>query len=227
MAQEEIATEEEVEKFKISISFVNMTERKDLFKGIKKKFNKYYDLELNHLVQGEPFTWGIRVKNIDNKPTPSGFITLYGIKNLEDSYCLSDYDNNPKALKPLNPDESTVIKLDSDAAFVEGAQWAYALIKPQGENYEFETYQYNAYHDKNTKYYGLTADSANWMDSIYIQKKMELLQEKTNNYILTLTIISVWESIFGIKETLVNILTNAAEILNMLGAGLSLVAGSI
>ncbi|WP_421268616.1 hypothetical protein [Aeromonas veronii] len=203
--------ENERQSFKISISFVNISAKKELFAFIKRKFNKFYDIERSHLVQGEPFTWGLKVKNIDNKPTPTGKISQFGIRNFESNYFLTTNSDDTRVLPPLNPNDEVIIRMDNDASYVEGALWAYALIEPENNNYEFETYQYNPYHNKHT-YNGMDEyNESNWMDNIYIQKKVELLQAKTNNYILILTIISVWESIFGIKKTLIYAWLNIAD----------------
>ncbi|WP_421205203.1 hypothetical protein [Aeromonas enteropelogenes] len=212
------------EQFKIGISFINLTEKKDIFAPIKRRFNKNYDIECSHLVQGEPFTWGIKIKNLDVKPTPVGTISDYGIRNFDRNYFLMPGEAGSRVLPPLNPNEEIIIEIDSESAYVEGALWSYALIVPQSDEFKFETYQYNPHHKK-YNYHGMDHDdNINWMESIYIQKKMELLQAKTNNYILALTIISVWESIFGIKDTIVNILINMAKLLSSLGVALNSIA---
>ncbi|WP_426696707.1 hypothetical protein ACP6EV_14905 [Aeromonas hydrophila] len=220
-------TENKIEKFKIRICFVRICDKKEYFKKIKIHFNRHYEIERNHLVQGEPFTWGLKIKNLDNKPTPIGAINDYGIRNLENNYFSNSETNDIRALKPLNPDEETIIKLGDDVSYVEGALWAFANIKTQDDKHAFEVYQFNPYHKADALLTVASNSTYNWIESIYIQKKMELLQAKTNNYILGLTIVSVWESLFGIKETVVNVLSYTSKLLNILGVATQYIANLI
>ncbi|MGE6210298.1 hypothetical protein, partial [Aeromonas media] len=131
--------------------------------------------EENHLIQGELFTWGLKVKNIDNKPTPIGKIIHYGIKNLDSNYYVSTSHEGFKTIRPLNPDEEVTILLDNDISYVEGALWVYAIIESQDNSIVFRNHQKKHYHDKYV-YCWSGEESYNWIDGIYIQKKTELLQ---------------------------------------------------
>ncbi|MEV3808353.1 hypothetical protein RI496_11555 [Aeromonas dhakensis] len=212
MAEEAV---KEKETLKVRISFVNLSNKKIRFERIKKYLNPSFDIERNHLVQGDPFTWGVKVKNIDKKPTPEGTISLFGIKNLDLNYFLIPDGEPKRVLAALNPDDEVTIELDSCVSFVEGALWAFLKIESNNENIVFESCQFNPYHNIDTvcEDHG---DEGNWLDSIYIQKKMEILQNRTNKYVLLLTIVSVWESLFGIKKTVVNLLSGIAAILESL-----------
>lgn len=154
-----------------------------------------------HIVQGEPFTWGVKIKNIDIIPTPEANIISACIHDLNEKFFHS-MDDKKIYVRSLNPGEEIYVEIDKATVFLEGMQWAVIDIEPKDSSYYFETYQFDERHNKVKKYFDTDEDKNQWMDSIYIQKKIELLQSKTNNYILLLTIITVWESVFGIKETL-------------------------
>ncbi|WP_046007490.1 hypothetical protein [Pseudoalteromonas rubra] len=182
--------QEELEKepFKIQITAS--------FKNKSKKFKNY-----SSIVQGEPFSWGITIKNIDTKPTPEANIVAAGIKDLDDKV-FQYMEEQEKFVRSLNPNEEIFIEIDRGVIFLEGMQWCYLSIHPKSEGKYFETYQFDESHNRVVKFYIDEEDNNNWMDHVYIQKKMELLQSRTNNYILLLTLVTVWESIFGIKNSL-------------------------
>lgn len=173
-----------------------------------------------HIVQGEPFTWGVKIKNIDTNPTPEATITSASIRDLNEKFFHS-MDDKEIYVRSLNPGEEIYIEIDKATVFLEGMQWAEVDIEPKEEIYYFETHQFDEKHNTVKKYYDTEEDKNEWMDSIYIQKKIELLQSKTNNYILLLTIITVWESVFGIKDTLRNIVNLFASVLVFLSDSLS------
>ena len=179
----------------------------------------YNDLAV-HIVQGEPFIWGVTIKNIDNKPTPESKITFAQIKDLNDTF-FHPMDDGEKFIHSLNPGDEIYMEIDKSTVFLEGMQWAEVTIEPNDECKYFETYQYDEKHNKVTKYYDNEEDKNEWIDSIYIQKKVELLQSRTNNYILLLTVITVWESLFGIKDTVKNLFSGLSFVLMEVGQGIN------
>jgi hypothetical protein len=213
------------ESFKLSISFVKIDGNKIGFKNLRKKLNPNIEIENNNIIQGSPFTWGIKVKNIDTKPTPEGVINKYGLRNMDGNYCMGPFpENTPeKILRTLNPEEETIITLDSTVSYINGAIWAFIHIRPVNSAQTFQTHQHNPYHNTDSICYE-TAKGDNWYDTVYVQDKMELLQNRTNNYILALKVISVWESLFGINKTLALAFTSIAKILELIGSGFSYMA---
>ncbi|MCH1923862.1 hypothetical protein L9G74_04890 [Shewanella sp. C32] len=175
------------------------------FKNKSKRFRSY-----SSIVQGEPFSWGIKIKNIDTKATPEANIVSAGIKDLNDKF-FQDMEYDEIFVRSLNPNEEIFIEIDKCLIFLEGMQWCYLTVVPKDEDKYFETYQFDDSQKKSIKFGIDEEDDNNWMDHLYIQKKMELLQSRTNNYILLLTLVTVWESVFGIKDSLKNL----AEILSL------------
>lgn len=168
------------------------------FKNKRKAFKKHA-----HIVQGEPFSWGVKIKNIDNKPTPPSKIVLGHIQDLNEKFFQS-MEEEELFVRALNPGEEIYVNVDTTTIFLEGMQWAQIDIIPNDKNVHFETYQFDDHHQLIKLYSNCEEDENSWMDTIYIQKKMELLQSRTNNYILLLTALTVWESLFGIKATVKN-----------------------
>ncbi|OOE36190.1 hypothetical protein BZG05_01530 [Salinivibrio kushneri] len=208
MSEEVSVTNEE---FDLQIRFVS--------KNVSKSFIKQ-----KHIVQGEPFIWGVEITNIGNKPTPEGRITGAEIHDLAEKF-FQYMEEEEKSVKSLNPQETVYIELDRASVYLEGIQWAEIIIEPKVENCQFKTYQYEAHHNRTIAFSNSEDDLNKWMDSIYIQKRSELLQARTNQYILVLTLITVWESVIGLSETLKAIstgleflLSNAAKFFGYLGS---------
>lgn len=151
-------------------------------------------------MQGEPFMWGVEVENISDTPSPEIEISNSHIINLEDNYCSSA--ENSVVVRPLNPNEKTYVELDKCTVFLEGAMWAKFLVTSRVAGYEIAPYQIDENHDKLMKC-NLPEDShVNWLNDIYIHKKSEVLQGRTNNLIVVLTVVTVLEAVFTIKSCL-------------------------
>ncbi|EPP5340418.1 hypothetical protein ACUSRM_004581 [Vibrio alginolyticus] len=199
------------EEFDIQVRFKS--------KNVSKSFIKQ-----EHIVQGEPFIWGVEITNIGNKPTPEAKITSAQIYDLAEKY-FQYMGEEEKSVKSLNPQEAIYIELDRTSVYLEGIQWAEILIEPKADDCHFKTYQYEAHHNRTTAFSDSDEDLNKWMDSIYIQKRSELLQARTNQYILILTFITVWESVIGLSESLKALsvgleflLSNAAKFFGYLGS---------
>jgi len=176
------------EEFKIQIT--------TSFSNGSKQFKKH-----QHIVQGEPFAWGVKIKNIDLKPTPNALITSGYINDLSEKF-YSNMDKEEIFVRSLNPNEELYFELGSTIIYLEGMMWNTIEIEPKDDDSCFITYQYDEQHNKLEKFSIEDEDKDKWMDTIYVQKRIELLQSRTNSYILLLTIIIVWETVFGIKDTL-------------------------
>lgn len=179
----------------------------------KNKVKTYFSKKTNDVIQGEPFEWGVTIKNIGTSPTPEAKITE------ADIFCDSTnmhitMDNSEVFVRSLNPKEEIKIALNNCQSNVDGALWASITIIPNDASCAFVTYQYDAHHNKNMICSKTEEEQNKWLDSIYIQNKMEVLQAKTNSYILLLTVVTAWESIFGIKDTIKNILIMISNIFN-------------
>ncbi|OZS42378.1 hypothetical protein [Photobacterium sanguinicancri] len=180
--------DEESSKHKLLVTYY--------FKNRSKRFLKH-----QHIVQGEPFSWGVKIKNIDSKPSPQAKIIDAGVQDLNDKF-FHYMAKDEILVRSLNPSEEISIPIEESTLYLDGMLWAYLELEPTEENATFTTYQIDEKTGVVSKYHDSDDDNNKWMCEIYVQKRMELLQSRTNNYILALTIITVWESVFGLKNTL-------------------------
>ena len=79
----------------------------------------------------------------------------------------------------------------------DGAYWFECNLTPENDSQNIQTYQYDLAHKDDVIF-----KINNWGDVIFTEGKLSALQSKTNNYILSLTAITVWEAVFGIGDTL-------------------------
>ncbi|MCL1119858.1 hypothetical protein N7V09_05165 [Shewanella seohaensis] len=203
---------------------VKYTENKLLisfyYKNKSKKFFKH-----PNIVQGEPFSWGVQIENIDDKPSSSFKIIDAGFHDLDEKY----FDQSEKTIfvRSLNPGESTYIEIDHSTIYLEGVLWVYIELEPELSNVKYITFQKDSKTGIVNKYHSGENDDNRWMDEIYVQKRMELLQARTNNYILLLTIVTVWQSIFGLKETITSLFSFVSHLFMWLSDFFSWLKGFI
>jgi hypothetical protein len=171
----------------------------------KKRIKSFFTKNHDEIIQGEPFEWGVTIKNIGGSPTPDAKIK-YAEIYCEVSNIHITMDSEEVFVRSLNPGEEIKLSINNCKCYTDGALWARISIIPNDTNCSFITYQFDSHHNKNMLYSKKEELHNIWIDSIYIQNKMEVLQAQTNSYILLLTIVTAWESIFGIKSTLKNIL---------------------
>ena len=176
-------------------------------------------------VQGEPFKWGVEVKNISDIPSPEFEIIEPFIVNLDNTY--SEYSEATTAVRSLNPSESIYIDLDKCTLFLEGVMWAKFLAQPKDKNYEILAYQIDENHNKVAPCPYNEEDDTNWLKDIYVHKKSEVLQDRTNNLIIVLTIITVLEAVFKIRECLKFLLWCMSELLGLASGFFSLLRSLI
>lgn len=176
-------------------------------------------------VQGEPFKWGVEVKNISDVPSPEFEIIEPFIVNLDNTY--SECSDATIAVRSLNPSESIYVDLDKCTLFLEGVMWAKFLAQPKDENFAILAYQIDENHNKVAPCPYSKHDDTNWMKDIYVHKKSEVLQGRTNNLIIILTIITVLEAVFKIREFLKFLLWSISEIFGLISGFFSLLRSLI
>ncbi|MCF5838646.1 hypothetical protein [Aeromonas veronii] len=170
---------------------------------------------INDTVQGEPFEWNVTIKNIGNKTTPDAKISnAYIYCNEKEARIIAD--NQDIYVRALSPNEEITIHIDNLTSYFDGVLNSGFQITPNDEGAYFETYQFDRNHNKRMLY-SINESVFNWwVDAFFIQNKMEVLQSKTNNYILLLTTVTAWESLFGIKDTIINTLTGLKYFISLI-----------
>ncbi|EKA3118482.1 hypothetical protein OKZ60_001605 [Vibrio alginolyticus] len=187
-----------------------MSEQEDLFEDVLERTDLRIELKYRHLngkkfrakklydylVQSTPFDAYLVVTNISGK-------AFRGARVKEAKFSFNGHNmshtvTNEVQLPSLNPKQSATVSLDSATFNVDGSCWFSCQIIPDDVQQEVFTYQYDKQHDKDISY-----RLNQWGAPIYVEGKLASLQTRTNNYILILTIITVLEAIFGIKDMLV------------------------
>ncbi|MFQ2290828.1 hypothetical protein ACK323_04825 [Aeromonas enteropelogenes] len=207
MNEQQQQQQQQQQKFEILVSYYAIPK--------KNKLNRFFHKNNSEVVQGEPFEWGVIIKNIGALPTPEAKIAD-AIIFCDATKLKITMDNDEIFVRSLNPGEEIKISLNNCKCYKDGALWAGISITPNDSNCIFITYQYDMHHNKNMLYSKDEDKYNQWADLIYIQNKMELLQSQTNNYILLLTFVTAWESIFGIKATLIKTLQGLGYIFIMM-----------
>jgi hypothetical protein len=164
-------------------------------------------------IQNNPIKYGLKITNIGNKPFPGCIITKLGITcKSDDLHCYTDSDSSVRA---LNCGEHVDIYMDSTVIPSKGSAFVKAEIVPLGTDI-IKTYQYDEFHKKDN----ICPHAGQWMNAIFLQGELEILQQRTNELILALTIITVYESIVGLKPTLNFIINIFAHFFIFLGESL-------
>lgn len=176
--------DEKKEQHKILIEFIFRINRKFSFKKFR------------FPIQNQPFEFGLRIKNNDNKIFPGCTIKKFQIISLDNKDLRHEFEEE-FSIRKLNPDEKLEIWWPEPlSTYLEGRIWLSCSVIPnEPSKEEIETYQC----DRNTgviSKYKLNL----WGDSSYIEGKFELEQSRTNLLILFLTILTFLEGLFGLKE---------------------------
>ncbi len=152
-------------------------------------------------IQNSPFIWGFRIKNISTLPFPGGTLSNSKIISPSGSTYVS---NKTFALQALNPNEHVEVWFGEIILHMEGEIGLECSIDGKAA-------------DQNIKIFQILQNSGEiekcdlginrWVQVDYIQRQMELLQANTNLLILFLTGLIFYEAVFGIKKTLLFVLS--------------------
>lgn len=186
-------TEIEMKEVHLRLQFIH--------KPVNKKWlrNKY-----PLLIQNEPFEYGLRIKNIGSTAFSGAVIENFIIKHRASNLGQAAL-NNPK-IKPLNPDEEYEFYFDKYTLWHEGSIDTKCELIPDSEKEIITTYQHHRDHDVDEKF----EVQNEWWHDYYCQSQQQLLQTRTNNLILGLTVITVVEAIIGLTNVLKGISTALA-----------------
>jgi len=164
-------------------------------------------------IQNNPFKYGIKITNIGSKPFPGCAIIKADITFNADS--LIHNSETEANVRALNCGESTDIYMDSVVISSKGTGFISVEMKPIGTDI-IKTYQYDEFHKKDN----LLQKNNCWLSPIFLQGELEILQQRTNELILALTIITVYESVIGLKTTLSYMAALAGHFFLFLGQSL-------
>lgn len=164
-------------------------------------------------VQGDAVDIYIKVTNISDVIFQGARIKEFVFENKNNQ--INTSINKEVQLRTLNAGESYEQRADCATFKFDGVYWISLKLEPSSENQDILTYQHDQTHNQDEKY-----DINTWGDTIYLEGRLATLQTRTNNYILLLTVITVWEAVFGIKDTLKFILSTLSYVLNTVALGI-------
>lgn len=162
------------------------------------RINRRFSFEKSPLpVQNQPFKVGLKIKNIGTKSFPGCTVKNLVMSSGENKSLKHEFEEE-HSISTLNPDqEADIWWPDPLSTFLEGLVWLTCLVIPNDpEREEIETYQ----RDKNTGTVGKSKHLNKWDDPLYIKGKFEFEQARTNLLIFILTLLTLLEGLFGIKE---------------------------
>ncbi|WP_394239139.1 hypothetical protein [Pseudomonas anguilliseptica] len=186
---------EQVEKKEVRLSFRLKCESSK--RSFASRFFRSFDVSP---VQGEPFVWGVEIKNISEFPSPEIEILNPYIVNLEANY----YEESSRsiAVRSLNPSECIYVEMDKCTLYLDGVLWAKFLVTSKNDEYNVFAYQIDENHNKFMRCDYDDESKTNWVKDVYVHRKSEVLQSRTNKLIVILTVVTVVEAVFKIKECL-------------------------
>jgi hypothetical protein len=152
------------------------------------------------LTQGIPYQFGFRVTNLKSESFPGASLSKAFVRSTTDAAFLSL--ENECALSALNPNESIDVWCDKGIIPFKGTASVDVLVTPLNAADVIKTFQYDEAHGQDCE---LNEKPNEWTSIVFIQGELELNQKKTNDLILWLTIITVLESVFGLKNMLLKV----------------------
>lgn len=163
------------------------------------------------IVQGIPYIAFIVVTNISNKSFKGA-----SLKETQFEYIGTDVQKSVDRdiqIPAINPKGKIELEIDSLTFSMDGGSWGEFKLVPESKKQEVKCYQFDKFHDQDEPCDGINS----WGNSFFVEGKLAALQTKTNNYILALTIITVLEAVFGIKDILILFASFLAIIFSSLG----------
>lgn len=179
------------------ILIVASTERKPFLK-IKRRFG---------VVQSEIFSLSLTVSNIGDTPFKGGTINNLSLSS-SDGQTIYHPVNKDFYIPPINPKEEFVLNVSKMFTPLCGPAWIQLDFKPSTEGEQINIYQL----DKATKE-AVVPKVNSWGDGILISSQQEYATNKSNQLLLALTVMTTWEAIFGIKNTLIILLSALGKLL--------------
>ncbi|WMB73978.1 hypothetical protein RA178_04955 [Shewanella oncorhynchi] len=166
-----------------------------IHRPIKKR---WYARQYPFLIQNEPFEYGLRIKNIGTEPFSGATISDFEIRTGSSFDGFVQHALSKPKIKALNPNEEFELFFDRYTLWHDGSIGTRCFLIPDKEGEVIKTYQHHKDHNIDEPY----RNENEWWHDYYCQSQQQLLQTRTNNLILMLTIITVIEAIFGLKHSL-------------------------
>jgi len=159
---------------------------------------RWFSRKYPFLIQNEPFEYGLKIKNIGSESFSGATISEFTISSGDGFSGFAQQAQSTPKIKALNPNEEYELYFDRYTFWHEGSIGTRCKLSPDKEGEVIKTYQHHRDHDFDEPY----KNENEWWHDYYCQSQQQLLQTRTNNLILVLTVITVIEAVFGLKYSL-------------------------
>ncbi|HLB88236.1 MAG TPA: hypothetical protein VJK29_11345 [Terriglobales bacterium] len=153
-------------------------------------------------IQNEPFHLVLRFANTGATVFPGCRVRGIHIQVTGESQPLSSNIREEFAIPVLNPGQSTELEVGRFNLAFEGVTWVGCSLVPAAPNIEITTYQVDASSGDVSPYQQINE----WGNVWFMQRQMEVQQARTNNLIMLLTLLLVLETLFGLKNIVMDLL---------------------
>jgi hypothetical protein len=178
-----------------------------------RKFRKFLHIahrERYTPTQRVPFCYGVKIKNIGNTVFEGALIKNIRIASADGKTLQRKLDKQ-YVVNTLNPSEEAHVSFESTDSDFSGLMWISFELTPRGAGIAVRTHQ-PAYDGQIDLF-----DIPNaWGDSFFILSQFESTQKHTNYLVALLTFFTFLEAVYGIKKTLILILTFTKYLLEIL-----------
>lgn len=147
-------------------------------------------------IQGKIFRYGISVKNIGDTVLDTALIKNITIRSASNSTRFFHNSKKEYSLDTLNPQEEQELPFEEISSHLSGTLWISLDVLPSQVDTIITTFQKigNVNHDFSIR--------NAWGTSFLIDSRFDAGQEQTNALILTLTILTFVDGVWGLKVAL-------------------------
>lgn len=167
-------------------------------------------------IQGKPFSFSLKITNIDDKVFPGAIIKNLSIDPANKP---SEYLNHPFdrefSIQELNPNQSVEIPIARLRTLLDGLVWVKCSINPKKDGDKISAYQKDPGTGEN-----IDPKTNRWGQEFIVLPQSQVSLDRTNNIIIILTILTFVEGVWGMRKI-------AIGLANFLGKILSIVASSL
>ena len=184
---------------------------KSVFRGSSRSLSRWLPFgRYPHPIRGVLFDAGLRVTNIDNKPFSGALIHSFEIISKVSGVRWET--EKQVAAKVMNPGESDTYWLEEQLLLsFDGPVMVSCHLEPIDERTQIITHQGSV--DRPAK---CPEGSNYWLDGEYIEEKLAVLQARTNQLILVLTVLTFLQGVWGLDTIGSSLLQAIRSLLELL-----------
>jgi len=142
-------------------------------------------------IQRTPYKLGLHITNVGDTPFPGATISNLWIEAMP----ILQQIHKQIAIKALNPNEDTEVWLvETSIFYVDGINWIKSDLKSTDPSHTINTYQ-----SIDVDFKQPPSGENHWRNFIHVQPRLELLQTRTNIWIMILTALIFVNTVFELE----------------------------